>query len=55
MKINLDKKSFEKDWGKRCKDYSPLCAICSVWHAWDILMDLYSLKVDKHWGNKGIK
>ncbi len=33
-----------KDWGKRCKKFSSLCPNCQVWHAMDILEDLYELR-----------
>ena len=44
MKIDLkDKIKFAKYWGNKCKEYSPLCACCSAWLAFDSLRDLYDL------------
>ena len=43
MNLNLkDVKKFEKQWGKRCKDFTFQCACCQAWLAFDILRDLYA-------------
>lgn len=38
------KKQFEKDWGKKCKTFAPLCCVCVAWHAYETLADLYQIK-----------
>ena len=38
------KKKLIKDWGKKCKNFSALCAVCLVWRAFETLESLYSMK-----------
>lgn len=40
----LTKKQFVKDWGKKCKDFAPLCVCCIAWHAYETLCDLYDIE-----------
>lgn len=38
------KKKLIKDWGKPCKDFSPLCCVCLIWRAFETLDCLYNEK-----------
>lgn len=38
------KNEMEKDWGKKCKDFSALCPCCQAWHGYETLKDLYETK-----------
>lgn len=44
MNIKKLKAKITKDWGKKCRTFSPLCAVCQIWHAYAIFEDLYELK-----------
>ena len=37
--LKLLEKELKKNFGKRCKDYNPLCATCIMWHAYDTLKE----------------
>ncbi len=37
--INDLKTYITKNYGKRCKDYSPLCVLCIMWHAFDTIKE----------------
>jgi len=39
------KKKIEKDWGKKCKDFSPLCVVCLIWRAFETIELLYEEKI----------
>ena len=57
MNIKQLKKTIEKDWGKKCKDFSCTCVICQAWLAYAIFEDLYdAVAFEKHLKpKKGIK
>lgn len=38
------KKEVTKNFGRRCKDYSPLCGTCIAWNAYDTLQYLFDIK-----------
>lgn len=38
------KKYLTKNWGKKCKDYSALCATCQVWRAFEEIESLDEIK-----------
>lgn len=38
------KKQIEKDFGKRCKDFSDGCPICDVHQAYEKLKELFCIK-----------
>lgn len=38
------RKQFTKDWGKKCKDFTPFCTCCMAWMAYETLLDLYNIK-----------
>lgn len=43
------KKYILKHYGKRCKEYAPLCAVCEVWRAYDLFVWIYiPNKITKH-------
>ena len=51
--LNLeDKKAFEKHWGKKCKEYAPLCATCVAWLSFESLRDLYLITDSLHFNKK---
>ncbi len=35
--INELKKTIEKNFGKKCKDYAPFCTACIIWHAYETI------------------
>ena len=44
MQIKRLKKEIEKDWGKKCPGFSPLCAVCLIWQAVEIIEKLYNTR-----------
>ena len=45
------KKYINKNWGKKCKDFSCLCATCIAWRAFETLEELSKVgdyKIVKH-------
>ena len=43
--MNNFKKKLEKDWGKKCEDFSLNCAVCIVWRAFEVIEQLYEKKL----------
>lgn len=42
--MNITEFKIQKDFGKKCKYFSPLCPVCVAWHAYETLADLYHTK-----------
>ncbi len=39
-KLTQDLKNYvTKNYGKRCKDYNPFCALCIIRHAYDTIKE----------------
>ena len=38
------KQKLKKDWGVKCKEFSPLCATCLIWRAFETIDELYRTK-----------
>jgi len=50
--FNKLKKQIERDWGKKCwgvhtKGLSPLCGVCMIWLAYEMMRDLYQIDYKK--------
>ena len=45
--MNITRKGLEKSFGKRCKEYAPLCIVCEVHRALDMLEVAYDYKPKK--------
>lgn len=43
--IGVIKKLIIKNYGKKCPDYNPLCAVCIMWHAFETIKE--GLEFDK--------
>ena len=37
------RKRITKEFGRKCKDYHPMCFVCMVWHAYDVLKEASEL------------
>lgn len=33
------KKTIEKNFGKKCKNYNPFCTVCIIWHAFETIKE----------------
>ena len=41
------KEKTEKDWGKKCLDYEPTCALCGAWNIYERVRKLLKVKNNK--------
>ena len=41
LKMNITRRKINKDYGERCEEYTPLCAVCEIHRALDLFEMLY--------------